>query len=129
MPYFNKYTFQWLISTHRSTLNKLEIQLKNGITIGQEVPKFIPLKTAAIKKEYMADFTPEEREQFKSDSNPENRVKKVYRIGSNDNSKVLNEDRSGYEVPNANYSVFTHHSKNIQEQSAYMNYPSQAPEQ
>lgn len=48
------------------------------MTIGIEVPKFIPLKTAAIKKEYIHDFTPEELLQFKSVNKEDYKVKKVY---------------------------------------------------
>lgn len=60
-------------------LQKQEQKLKSGITIGMEVPKFIPLKRAAISKEYVNDFTPEELKQFKRDSKIERKVKKVYK--------------------------------------------------
>lgn len=86
------------------------------------------MKTAAIKKEYINDFTPEELEQFKSDLKSEHPTKKVYRI-HNDDSKVLYEENHGFEVPNDDFSLFPNLSKNMQEQSAYMNFPTKAPEQ
>lgn len=52
--------------------------MKHGIAIGIEIPKLVPLKSAAIKREYIHDFTPQELEQFKQDAQIECKIKKVY---------------------------------------------------
>mmetsp|Transcript_3825 Transcript_3825/g.3203 ORF Transcript_3825/g.3203 Transcript_3825/m.3203 type:complete len:173 (+) Transcript_3825:104-622(+) len=105
-----------------------EQHLKSGITIGQEVPKFIPLKQAAIKKEYIDDFTPEELEQFKSDLKPEYN-KKVYRIIQPNKDQPLKEENHGFEMNRIDHSLFPNITKNLKDEGTYLNYPSKAPEQ
>ena len=93
------------------------------------MPKYIPLKTAAIKKEFMGDFTAEELEQFKSDLKPENQIKKVYRVEKSDDSKLLDNENIGFEMPQIDNSLFPDTSKIIKDEKTYLNYPSKAPEQ